>query len=209
MYFTPYFALSSHYKDKCFFLPSYKIRIWTHRNYIYRFIIRWLIIYFIQILSDLLPKNIKILKLSKNCWKNLIFRIFNKLSVDICREAHCLNFISMIHHPSLCIPGYIMWLRICSHLPLPLRNRYFTGVSTDKNLRTIHPFLHFVSSFLIPPPGVTSPQGGSSDQGLRRGCFARTAKRMPTKKSSKQIIALEIFLCDRRVKEMWKLKTDI
>lgn len=118
----------------------------------------------------------------------------------------------MLHHPSLCIIGCIMWSRICLHLPLPLlhRNRYSTGVSTDKNLRTTHPFLHsFVSSFLIPPPGVTSPRGGSSDQGLRRGYFTRAAKRMPAKRPSEQIIALEIFSRDGRVKGIWKLKTDI
>lgn len=73
-------------------------------------------------------------------------------------------------------------------------------VSTDKNLRTTHPFLYsFVSSFLIPPPGVTSPRGGSSDQGLRRGHFTRAANRVPP---SGQIIALEMFSRDRRVKEI-------
>lgn len=67
-----------------------------------------------------------------------------------------------------------------SHLPLsPLRpDRYFTEVSTDKNLKTTHPFLHsFVLSFLISPPDVTSPRGGSYE-GLRRGYFTRAAKRI-------------------------------
>lgn len=88
----------------------------------------------------------------------------------------------------------------CNHiyslLPLsPLRpDRYFTEVSTDKNLKTTHPFLHsFVPSFLISPPDVTSPRGGSYGEGLGRGYFTRAARRILKQSDSNQLLFYKSF----------------
>jgi len=60
-------------------------------------------------------------------------------------------------------------------------------LARTETLKRLTLFLHsFVPTFLISPPGVTSPQGGSCDRGLRRGYFTRSAKRISAKRRQRE-----------------------
>lgn len=114
----------------------------------------------------------------------------------------------MIHHPTLRTKLDVSCDRASARI---YHCRPFTVIDIQelartKTLWTTHPFLHsFVSSFLIPPPGVTSPRGGSSDRGLKRGYFTRAAKRVPEKRRTK-LLRWKSFCVTDSLKEYenWK-----